>query len=412
MIKKFNHKWIKRFPVSIFALSIVSFLMNMSTSIVSSTATNFTKDILKNNLSFLVIIKSLSDGFSYFIKVFIGVCSDMSKKRKIFLNIGYGGIIFIKPLFFISTLKIFSLNTNIFIYAISQIIDRLLNAIRDIPRDSLIADATSKEIRSQSFGLRKFFASLGSQFGGCISFICAYFFLNKNLYQILYIIAIIPAIFSIFILLKYVKEPISENINNKENWFSIKKILKEKINLKKYFFFLFIIFILSLGKFNEVCIFSMVSDLGYSNLIIIFLFMFFYTISALSSYLLSLSKKENNISFFFISIFSLIITNLLMSNYSNLFSFLLANFFFGIYGGITESIIFGNISLIFPEKNMRATLFGITNLCIGLSICLSGIIISYLRTFITMKNIYLYGSFPPILALILFLFFFFHKKYS
>ena len=175
-----NNKFFERFPASIIALSLVSFLMNLSTSIVSSTATNFVGEILKCDVSFIVRIRSFAEGFSYFLKAFIGVFSDVSKKRKLFLIIGYGGVLIIKPLFILVTLGLFAPMVNSIIYGVAQIFDRLLNAIRDTPRDGLIADASPIHLRAQSFGLRRFFASFGSLLGGVLTLITTYIFINYS----------------------------------------------------------------------------------------------------------------------------------------------------------------------------------------------------------------------------------------
>jgi MFS family permease len=398
--------FIERFPKSVIALSIVSFLMNISTSMITSTAPNFVKNILNNNVSFLVTVRCLAEGFSYFIKVLIGICSDITKKRKLFLIIGYGGVLIVKPLFIIAASGFFTPIFNSMIYAIAQIFDRLLNAVRDTPRDSLIADATVTELRSQSFGLRKFFAALGSQCGGLLAliilFLLQYYHYLPHQYSILYLLASLPAFYSVYILYTKVQEAPKTKEEEKENWFSIKDLLVQKYRIKQYIFLMFIIFIMSLGKFNEICLFQLANNLGYSA---IGVYMFFYSIVSISSYFLSLTKGSNSIIYIFFSIISLLITNGLIGYSTNILILIIAIIFSGIYVGITESIIAGAITIIFPQKNMRATLFGIMNTVLGISICSSGFCLSILVRYMSLQRIYLYGIIPPLLSLILFIIF-------
>jgi hypothetical protein len=253
--------FIQRFPTSVIALAFVSFLMNVSTSIVTATATTFVQDVLHNGVSFLITVRCLAEGFSYFIKVIVGVFSDLTKKRKVFLMLGYGGVLIIKPLFIIVSLGMFTNKTNAIIYAIAQISDRLLNATRDTPRDSLIADATEISLRTQSFGLRRCFASLGSQVGGFLALVVT--FITAK-YSILYTIASLPAFYSVYILYKNVQEPHKTHEEKSASWFSLGKLMEEKEKLKQYIFFMFIIFILSFGKFNEICLFQVANNLGYN----------------------------------------------------------------------------------------------------------------------------------------------------
>jgi hypothetical protein len=402
-----NNKFFGRFPASIIALSLVSFLMNLSTSIVSSTATNFVGEILKCDVSFIVRIRSFAEGFSYFLKAFIGVFSDISKKRKLFLIIGYGGVLIIKPLFVLVTLGLFSPVLNSSIYGIAQIFDRLLNAVRDTPRDSLIVDASPIHLRAQSFSLRRSFASFGSLLGGILTLLTTYIFIN---YSVLYTIAAIPAIYSVYVLFKNVQEPNKTQAEEKENWFSIRDLLNHKKSLLKYILFMGIIFIMSFGKFNEFCMFQIARDLGYSNKFSIGLYTYYYTIVAIASYVLSLAKKKDNILLLIFSMLSLIVTNFIIGSYNNIFVLLLATLFSGVYVGITESLICGAIIEIFPTKNMRATLLGIMNTILGISICLVGWIVSILSKTISLQSIYLYGTIPPIIGIFLFMLFY-HKIY-
>lgn len=403
-----NHnKLFGRFPSSIIALSLVSFLMNVSTSIISATATNFVGEVLKCDVSFIVRVRSFAEGLSYFLKAFVGVFSDLSKKRKLFLIIGYGGVLIVKPLFIIVALGIFTNILNSSIYGVAQILDRLLNAVRDTPRDSLIVDASPVNLRAQSFGLRRFFASMGSLIGSLLILIISYFITN---YSILYTLATIPAIYSVYILFKNVKEPKKTSEEEKENWFSINEFFQHKKPLFKYIIFMIIIFIMSFGKFNEFCIFQIARNLGYSNIFSIGLYTYYYTTVAISSYLLSLAKKKDNILLLIFSMLSLIVTNFLIGNYNNICTLLISTLFSGIYVGITESLICGAIIEIFPTKNMRATLLGIMNTILGVSICLVGWIVAILSKQMSLQTIYLYGTIPPIIALGLFMIFY-HKIY-
>lgn len=394
---------LNRFPQSIFYLAFVSFLMNISTSIVTATATTFVEQNLKNTGSFLVTIRCIAEGFSYFIKALVGVCSDITKRRKMFLIIGYGGVLIIKPLFILVALNIFSNYTNGIIYALGQILDRLLNATRDTPRDSLIADATPANMKAQSFGLRRFFASIGSQVGGLLSLIIMFFTCK---YSVLYTVAAIPAFYCVYILYAKVQEPSQTSLEKKEDWFSWRDLWKNKLGLKKYVFLMLIVLVLSFGKFNEICLFQMARNLAYGPSLLIGLYMYFYSTVALSSYALSLSKSKDNILLILLSIFSLMITNFLMGYYKHMFTLLVAICFSGIYVGITESIICGAIVNIFPTKNMRATLFGTMNTILGISVCAAGYAIVKLNYYISLQSIYLYGTIPPLIALVLFGFFY------
>lgn len=394
----------------VIALAIVSFLMNVSTSIYSCTSTKFVESCVTKDPIFLVSLRSIAEGVSYFIKILVGVFSDITKQRKKFLLIGYGSMLFIKPIFILVATGFLPLNLNTVFYSLAQMTDRLLNAVRDTPRDSMIADVTHINQRSQSFGLRRFFAALGSQMGSLLTVLfIQFYFKSINLkYTILYSIAALPAFYCFYILKLKVKEPEKTLEEEKENWFSIQGLLEDKKKLRNYIFLMILTFVISFGKFNEICIFQMANLSGHSESIIIAIYMYFYGVVALSSYFLSRRKKhKKNIVIMLYCILSLLINNILLGYFSQYtLSLFLCLTCLGVYIGVAESVISGAITTLFPKKNMRATLFGIMNTILGISALSSGCVITFLSRRISLAVIYRYGIIPPIISIILFIIFY------
>lgn len=386
-----------RFSGTIIFLGIVSGLMNLSTAIISSTAVDFFSHI--GSTSFLIGIRSFSEGAGYLIKVAIGVMSDMTKQRKLFLLIGYGGVLFIKPLFILVSGNLLPHYLKSVIYGIAHSTDRILNAARDPARDSLIADWSNKKDRLSAFGFRKFCSSLGSIIGGILVVICLKF---TQKYSVIYTLATIPAFLSVFILYHYVQDNHQENDNPQESWFSIKDLFQHKQQLINYSLFMLVIFILNFGKLNEVCLWKIGTDMGYANYSSYF-YILFYTIIALSSYYLSNCNLTNNFVVIILCNLSLFLGNFIISYSQSLWTLIIGIILYGIYNGITESVIAGIIVTLFPQKNMRATLFGIMNTVLGISIFTSFFMVNYLLKTNSLSNVYYISTIPPIISSILFL---------
>ncbi|OED45437.1 hypothetical protein AB836_00870 [Rickettsiales bacterium (ex Bugula neritina AB1)] len=388
----------KKFPGAVLSLALVSGLMNLSTAIIGSTALDFFSSI--GDTSFLIGIRSFSEGAGYIIKVLIGVMSDIAKQRRLFLLVGYGCVLFIKPLFVLVSFNFFTNYIKSIIYCIAQSSDRILNAARDPARDSLIADWTNKEDRLSAFSFRKFCSSLGSIFGGILVIICLKY---TSKYSIIYTIAAIPAFLSVFILYIYVKDNKNDKITEKESWFSIKDLLLDKQSLKYYGIFMLTIFLLNFGKLNEVCLWKISTDIGYSHLNG-YLYILYYTIIAFSSYCIACFNVRNNLEIIIFCNLSLFFGNLIISYSNSIFTLLLGIVLYGIYNGIIENIISGMIITIFPKKNMRATLFGIMNTILGMSIFSSFLCVRYLLKSMHLKNIYFISTIPTIGSFIILLF--------
>lgn len=195
---------------NIIGISLVSLFMQFGSTLVYSTSNSSIGFVLFSEPTFL-LIRSLTESIPGLVKVISGFISDKIQNRKLFLLLGYGSIIFFKIIFFICSLheilpKTFASIIPV-LFVITLSCDRIMNCLRDAPRDALISDSTPKELRGISFGIRKFIGSLGSILGAIV----VYFVLKKNLLSTsgLFLISIIPICIAtciLYVMIKDVKE--------------------------------------------------------------------------------------------------------------------------------------------------------------------------------------------------------------
>jgi hypothetical protein len=203
--------------LNVYAISVVSFLMQFGATLVYSTGNVVVKDALISASS-LVLLRIVSESLSTILKVFSGYFSDVLHNRKVFLIAGNLSMIFLKIMFLITTMRTrFSIHFLSVLYVITQILDRLMNSIRDAPRDALMVESIEDGDFAFAFSLRKVVGSLGTILGCLTAFLIVRY--NLLSYTALYTLAIIPVVLANIILYKFVK-----NIDqNKKSNFIIKE---------------------------------------------------------------------------------------------------------------------------------------------------------------------------------------------
>ena len=199
-------------PRNVWALGIVSLLMDFSSEMILSILPIFLVTGLGISVLTLGLIEGFAEGVASIIKAFSGALSDYLKKRKILVVFGYGLSTLTKPFFALAS-------TATLIFA-ARFVDRLGKGIRGAPRDSLIADSTSTKIRGIAYGLRQSLDTLGALLGPIIAIIILY--LTTNNFRLVLWFAVIPAVLCIVVLIFGVKETtLKKNISRKKFYFFI-----------------------------------------------------------------------------------------------------------------------------------------------------------------------------------------------
>lgn len=237
-----------KYKSNIWAISLVSFFMNLSASLITSSANNFLLSEMNVSLVFLGMVRGAAEGLGHAFKVTSGILSDILHNRRIFLIVGYGGMILLKPLFALTTFDFFGLTARKSLYASTHFIDRILNASRDSVRDAAVAESSENQKRGQAFGMRKFLSCLGSTTGGVLTFlIFLKFGVRRSIFQILFSTAVIPSTISVLILIFCFKDVFKETYKQEDKFHEeelINKYQTKYIMPKHNFLILFFSFLI------------------------------------------------------------------------------------------------------------------------------------------------------------------------
>jgi len=244
---------------------LTSFLTDTSVKMVYSVMPMFLISIGASRTS-LALIEGIAESTAALIKAMSGFWSDKIGKNKPFMLIGYGLSALVIPLY---TLVVSPVQVLVL-----RFVERFGKGIRTAPRDSLIAGSTAEGESGRSFGLQKAMDNSGAIAGPLIAF--AMLSALPGNYRLIFLIAGIPAIIAIFVIIFGIKEA----RKNKHELFT-----KFHFNdfPAKYYFFLAIVFVFTLGNSTDALLLVKANEVGVKVAFIPLVYLITNAVSVLAS---------------------------------------------------------------------------------------------------------------------------------
>jgi MFS family permease len=167
--------------INILLLGIVSFLTDLSSEMMMPILPMFITAL--GGTAFVVgLIGGLGDSIASILKVFSGYWSDRYGRRKPFVFSGYAVSSLAKLFLAFSTLW-----QHVLIF---RSVERVGKGLRDAPRDAIIADSASTEVRGTAFGIHRAMDTAGAVGGSLLAFLL-FWFLGLEFKTIILVCAII-----------------------------------------------------------------------------------------------------------------------------------------------------------------------------------------------------------------------------
>lgn len=186
-----------RIPPAIWALGVVSLLMDVSSEMIHSLLPVFLVTGLGASALAVGLIEGAAEATALIVKVFSGVISDWWGKRKPLALLGYGLGALSKPLF--------ALASGAGLVLAARLIDRVGKGIRGAPRDALVADLAPPAIRGAAFGLRQSLDTVGAFLGPLLAMGLMLAWAND--FRAVFWVAVVPGLLAVALLAFGVKEP-------------------------------------------------------------------------------------------------------------------------------------------------------------------------------------------------------------
>lgn len=184
-------------PAGIWYLGLANLLMNVSSVIAFTLAPLFLRNVLGTSMATLGIFEGIVEAMALFTRIFSGVLSDIARKRKSFIALGYVLSILARAL-----LAVASTVGWVFV---SRVFDRISNGIQASPRDALVSDLAPSDIKGTCYGLRHAMSVLGSVIGAGLGIFLMWS--TANNYRFVFWMTVIPGILGFIFLMTGVQEP-------------------------------------------------------------------------------------------------------------------------------------------------------------------------------------------------------------
>ena len=348
---------LKNLPHNLWAVSLTSFLMDISSEMVINILPIFLSSVLGVKTNIIGIIEGIAEATASILKVFSGWLSDKMRSRKWLAVLGYGLSAIVKPLFYFASSW----------SAVAGIRwgDRVGKGIRTAPRDALVADTVKPEQRGLAFGLHRAADTAGAMLGILIAALVVWRVqaagtgLQENTFRTIVLISIIPAFLAVLALIFGTREVKVEGVRQAP------KISFKGLG-KNFLIFMLIVGIFDLGNSSDAFLVLRAQERGMSVLNILIMLAVFNLVYALvSTPAGGLSDKigRRKVIIGGWIIYALIYLGFaLAKNVTHIFLLYIA---YGVYYGMaygTAKAMIGD--LVAPE--MRGTAFGTYNAVLGI----------------------------------------------
>ncbi len=351
----------RRLPAAIWALGLVSLLMDISSEMIHSLLPVFMVTVLGTSMWAVGLIEGAAEATALIVKVFSGVLSDYWGRRKPLALLGYGLGAASKPLFALAT------TTGMVLAA--RLIDRVGKGLRGAPRDALVADLAPTGMRGAAFGLRQALDTVGAFVGPLIAM--GLMLLWANDFRAIFWVAMIPGFMAVALLFFGVREP--ERAQGATGTARVNPI--SQANLRRlsapYWRVVIIGAVFTLARFSEAFLLLRALQGGlpvaYTPLVLIGM----NVIYALGAYPFGkLSDRVSHITLLVWGLLVLIAADVLLASSSQLIWVAAGIALWGLHMAMTQGLLATMVTDTAPP-DLRGTAFGFFNLMSGLAMLLA-----------------------------------------
>ena len=382
-VKEIHGSKIFGFERNVLFTGLTSFLTDTSVKMIYSVMPIFLMSIGASKAS-LGLIEGVAESTASLIKAFSGFWSDRIGKNKPFMLAGYALSAIILPFyaFVISPLQVLVL----------RFAERFGKGIRTAPRDSLIAASVTNNETGRAFGLQKAMDNSGAIAGPLIAF--ALLSLFPGNYRLLFLLAGIPAVAGIFVIIFGIKEA-------KKNKTELLQQFHLRDYPRRYWFFLGIIFVFTLGNSTDALLLVKANEAGIKVAFIPLVYLITNTVSVIAAIPAgSLSDrigKEKLLVAGFL-IYAVVYFFFGLDNSKVMLYMLFA--LYGLYSAATDGIQKAFVSDI-VHSNRRGTGLGIYNALLGITLLPASLIAGVLYDRVNSSIPFRFGAAMALLAALL-----------
>ena len=344
----------RRIPAGIWALGLVSLLMDVSSELIHSLLPVFMLTVLGASAFAIGLIEGAAEATALIVKVFSGALSDYLGKRKPLAVFGYGLSACSKPLFAIAA--------TLDVVVTARLLDRVGKGIRGAPRDALVADIAPPELRGAAFGLRQSLDTVGALLGPLLAM--GLMLLWANDFRAVFWVAAIPGFLAVALLLFGVQEAEKPANSHRLNPVRIDSLRRLS---RAYWWVVAIGALLTLARFSEAFLVLRAQQGGLPLALIPLVLIAMNLVYALAAYPFGkLSDSMSHATLLASSLLLLIAADAVLALGSHWGWVWAGVTLWGLHLGMSQGLLATMVADVAPA-DLRGTAYGFFNLLSGLA---------------------------------------------
>ena len=379
---------LRRIPAGIWALGLVSMLMDISSEMIHALLPVYLVSVLGASALAVGFIEGIAESTAAITKVFSGALSDWLGRRKLLVAIGYGLAAFTKP--------IFPLASTLGWVVTARFVDRIGKGIRGAPRDALIADLAPADLRGASFGLRQSLDTTGAFLGPALAI--ALMWLAADNIRLVFWFAVLPAFAAFALVLFGVHDVPGDRAMRRVRAPLSRAELARLPPL--YWSVVAIAAVFTLARFSEAFLVLRAHELGLGLALIPLVLVVMNVVYALSSYPVGvLADRFDRGTLLSLGVLVLVLSDLALASVGGLAGLALGVALWGLHMGMTQGLLAALVADAAPV-NLRGTAYGMFNLVSGLTLLAASVVAGGLWDAFGSRATFLAGAGFAIVALL------------
>ncbi len=369
---------------NVLILGLVSFLTDVSSEMIYPLLPLFLTTVLGAGPAFLGVIEGVAESTAALLKLISGIASDRVRDRKRLVLAGYSLSAIARPLIAIAASPAAVLVIRFF--------DRVGKGIRTSPRDALIADSTSPEVRGKAYGFHRSMDHAGAIVGPLLAtFILAYF--TKD-FRTVFWLAAIPGALAVLLIVYKVREADQRGVTGNASFLQTLPTGR----LRRY---LIILLIFTLGNSSDAFLMLWASRLGVATAMLPLLWTYFHLVKMLAAMPFGALSDWFGRRWMIVagwSVYALAYTGFAFAT-TQLHIWLLFAFyglFYGLTEGVEKALL---VDIVAPAE--RGGAFGWYNFAVGIGALPASLIFGYIWQRFSAQAAFGFGAALALLAAML-----------
>ncbi len=353
---------VQTIPRGVWALGVVSLLMDLSSEMIHSLLPIFLVSVLGASATAVGILEGVAEALVLVVKMVSGTLSDWLGKRKALALAGYGLAALTKPLF--------PLADSFAVVFIARALDRIGKGIRGAPRDALVTDLTPAPLRGASFGLRQSLDTLGALAGPLAASLLMV--ASGGSFRLVFWIAVLPAVLSVVVLAVLVREPegapLAREMRPRLAWSELRRFTRA------FWGVVAIGGVLTLARFSEAFLVLRAQGLGLGVDYVPLVLVVMNLVYAASAYPAGrLSDRVERRSVLAAGTLALVVADIVLGVASGAGGLIAGVALWGLHMGLSQGLLAALVADAAPEDR-RGTAFGLFNLVSGVVLLAASVI--------------------------------------